>query len=467
MEFKDIDIPQLILDTKELLSSDKSITPSLKAIINLLLIVVSLQFSKVKKNSNNSSIPPSQDPNRAKNKKSNKKKKSGGQIGHKGVTLQKVSNPDVVIALPIDRRALPKNNTYTTSTPEIRQVKDIEVNVIITEYQAEVLIDEQGSRHVAKFPEQVTKSIQYGSGVKTNAVYMSYYQMSSLSRIQDNFSDQLNINLSDGSITNFSEELYNKLESFEEWAKANLLVSKVLHADETGLNVNGDRLWLHTLCDKKITLFHAHERRGKEAMDDMGVLPLFKGYLCHDHWKPYFIYFCLHLLCNAHHLRELVYIEETTEERWAKKLREFLLEINALVKEKGGALDLKQQKVVIQRYRKIIDKGNSECPQPEKIRGKRGPPKRTKSRNLLDRFRNYESEVLGFMTDVDLPFTNNQGENDLRMVKVKLKVSGCFRSMLGAQIYARVRSFINTCKKTKSMYRMLSRQLLIIIFKML
>ena len=231
------------------------------------------------------------------------------------------------------------------------------------------------------------------------------------------------------------------------FVRKNLIGQNLLHADETGINVNRDNYWLHVLCNAKFTLFFAHSKRGKEAMDEMGVLPYFKGYLCHDHWKPYFSYLCTHVLCNAHHLRELVYIEEIEKQIWAKKMREFLIQLNEEVKEKGGSLSVSKQKKQIKKYFKILKDGEEECPIAETVKGKRGRTKQSKSRNLLERFKEFEKEILNFMSNKTIPFTNNQGENDLRMTKVKLKVAGCFRSFLGAQIFASIRGFINTCKK--------------------
>jgi transposase len=444
MSINEIQIKLLELKTK--ITSYK-LSPEVRALFATLVLLIEILLQKQGKNSRNSSIPPSQDPNRPKNKKLKNKRKSGGQKGHKGFTLEKEPHPDEIIPLKLDRRTLPKGHQYKSGEPETRQVKDFEVTVVVTEYQAEVLLDENGTRYVAEFPSHVTKAIQYGSGVKTNAVYMSYYQMSSLERIEDHFSDQLKINLSEGSLYNFGLELYGKLEPWDNLLKVKMRTEALLHADETGVNVNGNRLWLHALCNPKYTLFSVHAKRGKEAMDEMGILPHFKGYLCHDHWKPYFCYFCHHILCNAHYLRELTYLEEMEGQIWAKKMREFLLELNDEVKAKGGRLSVSRQEKEIIKYQKILKDGEKECPLSEAVKGKRGKVKQSKARNLLERFQNFEKEILGFMMNKLLPFTNNQGENDLRMTKVKLKVAGCFRSLIGAHIFARIRGFINTCKK--------------------
>ena len=182
-------------------------------------------------------------------------------------------------------------------------------------------------------------------------------------------------------------------------------------------------------------------------MEEMDVLPQFKGVLCHDHWKAYFTYICLHALCNAHHLRELERAYEQDGQRWAKNMKNLLLEMNQLTKENEGALTEAQAKPLIKRYRSLLTQGSKECPENESIAGKRGKTAQSKSRNLLNRLREYEKEALRFLTDADTPFTNNQGENDIRMSKVHQKISGCFRSMMGAKIFCRVRGFLITCRK--------------------
>ena len=188
-------------------------------------------------------------------------------------------------------------------------------------------------------------------------------------------------------------------------------------------------------------------RHGSDNRHD--VLPRFTGILCHDHWKPYFQLGCLHSLCNAHHLRELTFAEEQDHQVWAKHMRELLNSINEAVKAHGGTLPDSVAASYIGQYRTQLNLAELECPPPisEKMPGQRGRIKRSKSRNLLERLINYEQETLRFMTDVHVPFTNNQGENDIRMTKVHQKISGCFRSLEGANIFCRVRSYLSTCRK--------------------
>ena len=268
-------------------------------------------------------------------------------------------------------------------------------------------------------------------------------------RIQDYFADQLHIPVSEGSIFNFNKEAYRRLSDFESRAKDELAVSNVAHADETGINIGGKGQWLHCLSNDSWTLYHPHERRGLDAMNDMGVLPRFDGILCHDHWKPYYRIDCTHALCNAHHVRELTRAWEQDGQQWAQKLKNLLETINRKVADAGGALDAKESEKYRRKYRNIIKQGEVECPEPIRVKnkGKRGRIKRSKSRNLLERLRDYEEDTLRFMDNELVPFSNNLGENDIRMTKVQQKISGCFRSTNGARIFCRVRSYLSTCRK--------------------
>jgi transposase len=184
-------------------------------------------------------------------------------------------------------------------------------------------------------------------------------------------------------------------------------------------------------------------------MDDIGILPNYKGILCHDHWKPYYTYSCVHSLCNAHHLRELEWSATEDKQKWASVMKKFLIHLNKKVEKSGGELTKEQRAVYRKRYNLILFLADQLCPQvkPPQTEKKRGRVKKTKSRNLLERLINYQDDVLRFMDEKEVPFTNNLGENDLRMTKVQQKISGCFRSMEGAKIFCRIRGYLITCRK--------------------
>ena len=359
-----------------------------------------------------------------------------------------MSDPDEIEPILIDRRTLPKGR-YQDVGYESRQVVDLDISKVITEYRAQILEDQQGRRFVAPFPEGVTRPVQYGVGVKVNAVYMSQYQLVPYNRIEDHFLDQMQMPISAGSVFNFNQEAYERLEFFDQWVRTQLTSSSLIHGDETGINIGGKRSWLHNASNAKFTYFYPHSKRGCEALNEVGILPLFRGVLCHDHWKPYYQYGVSHALCNAHHLRELERAWEQDKQQWAKKMAELLKEINNATYDAGGHLDAIASEVYRSRYRALLEEAERECPAPDENQrnGRRGKLARSKARNLLERLRDFESDVLRFMVEDEVPFSNNQAENDLRMTKVQQKISGCFRSWDGAKMFCRIRSYLSTCRK--------------------
>lgn len=448
MKIENIDIQATIEKAQLLIREDKQLPTAIKSMFEVLILIITLLVNRLNLNSTNSSKPPASDPNRQKHPRQKAGKKAGGQKGHVGTTLEKVDNPDRIEEIKVDRSKLPLGH-YRDMGFETRQVFDIDISRVVTEYRAQILEDEKGNRFVAPFPEWVSKAVQYGTGIKVHSVYMSQFQLVPYNRVQQYFTDQLGIPISEGSVFNFNKEAYELLADFENRAKNELAASKLVHADETGINIGGKRHWLHGLSNDQWTFYHPHEKRGTDAMNEIGILPGFKGILCHDHWKPYFKYDCIHVLCNAHHLRELTRAWEQDGQQWAFEMRNLLKTINSKVNDFGGVLDSQESEKYRKKYRDLLKKAEIECPEPirPKKKGKRGRIKKSKSRNLLERFRDYEEETLRFM-DIDyVPFTNNLGENDIRMTKVQQKISGCFRSIEGAKIFCRVRGYLSTCRK--------------------
>lgn len=449
MKIENIEVEETLEKVKKQIEEEESLSPALRASLELLLTLVTLLFNRLGLNSSNSSKPPSSDPNRKKKRK-NGNNNPGGQKGHAGNHLELVDDPDHVESLQVDRATLPTDGTFQCIGYEHRQVFDIRISRVVTEYRAEILEDERGRRVVARFPDHVKVKTQYASGVKIHSVYMSNFQLLPYKRIEEHFADQFGIPLSAGSIYNFNKEVYERLASFEAWAIRELPKESLLHADETGINIGGKRKWLHVVCSAALTLLMPHDKRGGEAMEAMGVLPDYTGTLVHDHWKPYYRLSCSHALCNAHHLRELERAWEQDKQQWAERTQALLLEINEAVDAAGGMLNAPEAEAFRERYRQLLKEAETECPPPDESqrkKGQRGRLKRSKSRNLLERLIRYEEDVLRFMVELDVPFTNNQGERDLRMTKVQQKISGCFRSELGARIFARIRSYLSTCRK--------------------
>ena len=452
MKFNKMSVNKALDNARSLLKNEEKLSPSVRAMFELLILIIRMLTGKLNKDSSNSSMPPATDKKRKRgSNKSKSNKKPGGQNGHDGSRLEKSENPDKIETIEIDQRTLPKGE-YRDVGFDARQVIDFEITTIITEYRAQVLEDSNGRQFVAQFPEFVTRDVQYGYRVKSNAVYLSQFQMIPYARIQDYFAEKMNIPISAGSIFNFNKEAYEFLEKFESVAKSQLIKSAVLNVDETGINVNKKTMWLHCASSPLWSCFFPHEKRGTDAMNAMGILSNFTGTLVHDHWKPYYTYSCLHALCNSHHVRELEYAAVEDKQVWATNMQTLLLEINdAIKKSDTGALTKNLCTRYVKKYDQIIAHGEIECPLPEIpiINGKkkRGRVKRSKSRNLLERLRDYREDTLRFMRDPFVPFTNNAGENDLRMTKVQQKVSGCFRSIEGAKMFCRIRSYILTCQK--------------------
>ncbi len=354
MKIDGFDIDEMLKEVNDCLR-DEELSPSLKSLIQVLLMVVKLLTNRVGLNSQNSSKSPSSDPNREKRKKGGGSRNQGGQKGHVGTTLKQIDEPDEVEVIKIDRSTLP-SGSYQEVGYEKRQVFDIDIQTLITEYQAQILADEAGNRFVARFPEGVSKAVQYGSNLKAHVVYLSQYQLLPYKRIQEYFAEQLGIPISTGSIFNFNREAYGLLERFEAISKQQLSLSDLMHADETGVNIDAKRHWLHCHSNGQWTYFAAHEKRGSEAMDVMGILPRFNGTLVHDHWKPYYRYTdCLHALCNAHHLRELQRAYEQDGQQWAEEMKTFLEQLSVVVQQSGGFLKREAAEGYRKRYWKIIN----------------------------------------------------------------------------------------------------------------
>jgi len=448
MKIENIDIEATIEKARRLVNEDKNLSAATQSMFEIMILIITLLANRLNLNSTNSSKPPSSDPNWEKKPKSKTDKKPGGQKGHVGTTLKKVDDPDKIKEIKVDRKKLPAGR-YRQVGFESRQVFDIDISRVVTEYRAQILEDANGKQFVASFPEGVKKAVQYGMGLKAHSVYMSQFQLIPYNRIQDYFADQLHIPVSEGSIFNFNMKAFRLLADFEGLVKNKLATSDLAHADETGINIGGKGHWLHCVSNNDWTFYHPHKKRGLDAMNDMGILPEFKGILCHDHWKPYYKIDCTHALCNAHHLRELTRAFEQDGQKWAQELSNLLVTINNKVIDAGGALDAVNARKYRLKYREILKNGEIECPEPvrPKKKGKRGRIKKSKSRNLLERLRDYENDTLRFMENTLLPFSNNLGENDIRMTKVQQKISGCFRSMDGAKIFCLVRSYLSTCRK--------------------
>jgi len=437
----------------------QNISEDFKVKIEDLILLARIMKDRLTTNSSNSSTPPSkdglkdseskecEDTSEGKNKPKSTRK-AGGQKGHAGSQLNLLENPDEIIYLPYNE-TMNFTGDYSFDDYQVRQVIDLKISRHVTEYRAEIITDQDGNSYFASFPENVTRPAQYSVDVKAHAVYMSQYQLIPYGRTAQQINDASEISISTGSIYNFNCEACNMLADFQKWLITTQTEASVLHADETGANINGKNHWLHSLSNEVSTYFHIDEKRGSTAMDTMNVLPNFQGTLCHDHWKSYYKYQCVHALCNAHHLRELKRAYEQDNQQWAKSLELLLLEMNAAVNASStGMLTEDEIKEYEKRYLEILEEGKNECPEiPAETSNTKGKVKRTRPRNLLLRLLNYMGDTLRFLGKSDVPFTNNNAEREIRMTKVQQKISGCFRSMRGAEMFCLIRSYIITSGK--------------------
>ena len=289
----------------------------------------------------------------------------------------------------------------------------------------------------------------------TWASYFTNHHHIPVERTTEIFADLVQHRVSEATVLKASEELSALIEPSTEAVKELLRASEVLHVDESGLRVKGQLHWLHVASTAALTHYEVHTKRGHEAMEDAGILGAFRGTAVHDHWKPYFTYDkCAHALCNAHHLRELRFIDTQYQQAWANDMAELLLEIKAAVAatpEPAMRLSLSDLTAFAKRYDAVVQAGFEANPTPvpttEGEEKKRGRPKHSPPVNLLIRLRDFKGQVLAFMVDFRVPFDNNQGERDIRMVKVKQKVSGGFRTFEGAQRFGRIRGYLSTARK--------------------
>lgn len=446
-----------IKECMELINSLREENRQLREENMALKVEVKELKSRLNTDSHNSSKPPSSDGFRKKVKNLRKPSgsPSGGQPGHSGSCMKSEEKPDEEEVHHVDEcegcnRSL---KDVEPSSQEIARVYDRpEPRLHVKEHRAHVKICPNCGRiNKASFPPGIQAGPQYGPGVKSFMVYLNQYQYIPYERSCEIFAELYGRSISEGTLYNSIHECATSLEGFENQLKGFLRRSWVIHCDETGVRMKEKRHWMHVASTPFLALYYVHARRGKEAMDAMDILPFFTGTAVHDFWGPYKKYTCSHGFCNSHLIRELIFARDEDESTSAGNMIECLMDIKGIVddaKTQGSeSLPRETQKFLQNRYDEVVREWKACIPQNPVGSGKRGPKKQSKTKNLLDRLSAHSGEVLRFMYDFQVPFDNNLAERDLRMMKLKEKISGTFRSVEGSENFCRIRSYIQTVKK--------------------
>jgi transposase len=422
--------------------------------IKILTAKVSELEGRLNTNSGNSSRPPSQDgfdKPTPKSLRAKSDKKPGGQKGHKGFGLKLEREPDEVI----EHKAEYCQNCGTELKDagcvcvKTGNVIDFEVEVrIIAHRQMKSVCPACGTVNTGEMPKEASHSMVYGSGLRSFVVLMSNFACVGMKKISGILSDVFGIPLSTGTIANMNAGFAKNSTPILHEIQTKMLSSPILNKDESGMNMNGKNWWIHTSSTPELTYITAHPKRGKEGIDDNGILDDYTGILVHDFWASYFKYEkCLHAMCNAHLLRELNWVTENTHQKWAFRMCTLLCEMKKVKEEYLEAEKFELSRYYVNKFAKeyvdIIALGETESPHNKAYR------KQTKPRNLLERFINYQAEITLFAHNFNVPFDNNLAERDIRNAKVKQKVSGAFRSDTGIENFAKASSIIGTATKQK------------------
>jgi transposase len=420
--------------------------------------VAALQ-ARLSKDSHNSHLPPSSDrfPRQPKSLRTKSGKKAGGQPGHEGTTLMLSPTPDTVVVHALEQCEHCQHDLRQVESLQVerRQVMDLPVKrVLVVEHQVQQKwcpACQQVSS--AAFPQEVRAPVQYGAACGAVAVYLVQQQLVPYERACEVMEDLLGVPMSAGTLQGLVQRCAQQLEPVEQQIKEALIQAPVIHQDETGLHVAGQRCWMHVTCTPTLTHYHVHAKRGQTALEAIGILPKFAGISIHDGWASYFLYACEHACCNVHLLRDLIFLAEEHHCSWALDLKELLLkmkEATEYARQQGQArLDPLEVVDWEAQFLRLLDEGDQAHPRATAPPGTRGRCKQSAARNLLDRLRTSQQAFLCFLEDLRVDFDNNLAERDLRMVKVQQKVSGCFRSLPGAQAFARIRGYLSTLRKQR------------------
>lgn len=408
--------------------------------------------------SHNSSLAPSSDRNKPnpKSLRTPSGNNKGGQKGHKGngIKYLQTREPDKVVEHwpnSCDNCSNRENCIGSGNSVNTQYEYDVMFVPVITKHNVLEFSCplRNGERLTGTAPLNSTH--EYGKGLQAFNVLMYTYGTVSYDRIKKIVNSLFGFSISTATIYKSVQNCKKGLESTIDWIKDQLIKSSMLFLDETGFNINGKNQWIHGVSNGTLKYMSVQEKRGYEGMILAGVLEFFKGIGMHDCWSSYSKFEdIVHALCNAHLLRELVERWENTSQEWAQKMIVLLLQIKSekedIIKAKGNAFTKQQWNKFKTEYDSIVAEGLELNPLPDKESGKRGRPKKGKSRNLLERLRDKDEEFLRFATDFSVPFDNNEAERLMRHAKIRVKVSGCMREVDGAQAYCDIMSYLLSTK---------------------
>lgn len=424
---------------------------------------------RLKRDSHTSHKPPSTDGLGRKPRESRKKseKPSGGQVGHQGRTLRQVETPDTMVSHRPTRCEYCQADLHQIQgkVKECRQVYDLpEMRLLVEEHQVEEIccpVCEHANR--GSFPAGVDAPAQYGPRVQAMAVYWSQFHLVPMERTGEALEDLFGARVSEGTLFSWILEASKRLSPTMEQIKTLLCRGWLLHADETGVRIKGLLHWVHVSCTRWLTYYAWHRKRGKEALESIGIWPKFKGRAMHDRWKSYDPYDCDHSLCNSHLLRDCLSVVEQEHQPWAQEMHDLLLLMDKAAdfwRERGAkAVPKEERDLWVALYFHVLAAGFTAQapPKSEEVPKRKGKQKQSAAKNLLDALLKRAEQVLAFLDDLSLPFTNNLAERDLRMVKVQQKISGSFRSEAGATAFCTIRSYLSTMRKqSRSMLEAMS-----------
>jgi transposase len=430
---------------------------ALREHVALLSERISVLEAQLAKDSHNSHLPPSSDRfhRQPKSLRTKSGKPPGGQSGHAGKTLKLSETPDQVIVHAVEHCLHCQRDLRGVQSLQVerRQVIDLPAKrVLVIEHQAQQKCCPSCQQmSLAAFPEDVRAPVQYGAACGAVGVYLVQQQLLPYERACEVMEDLLGLPMSAGTLQAVVQRCALALAPVEQQIKEALIQAPVIHQDETGLHVAGKGVWMHVTCTPTLTHYGVHANRGQTALEAIGILPTFGGISIHDGWASYFLYGCEHACCNVHLLRDLTFLAEEQHCLWALDLKELLLDMKEATQDarQRGQARLDPLEVVDweAQFLRVLDQGDQAHPRANAPPGTRGRCKQSAARNLLDRLRTYQQAFLCFLEDLRVDFDNKQAERDLRMVKVQQKVSGCFRSLSGAQGFARIRGYLSTLRK--------------------